>query len=146
MILGHAYFPDLMSTTEEVHIQKSLSWYLDEEPVPEGATSLLRVLTHEIGHVLGIAHSANYESIMYPSLVFENTTKLSQDDILAIQELYGSKPVVTTARTTVRTMKTTKTMPTTTTKTTTTIPTPNTQGINLKVPKLCDLNSKMSNT
>lgn len=143
MILGHAYFPDLMSTTEEVHIQKSLSWYLDEEPVPEGATSLLRVLTHEIGHVLGIAHSANYESIMYPSLVFENTTKLSQDDILAIQELYGSKPAV---RTTVRTMKTTKTMPTTTTKTTTTIPTPNTQGINLKVPKLCDLNSKMSNT
>lgn len=71
--------------------------------------------------------------------------KLSQDDIFAIQELYGSKPLVTTT-TTVRTMKTTKTMPTTTTKTTTTIPTPNTQGINLKVPKLCDLNSKMLNT
>ncbi|XP_030762663.1 stromelysin-1-like [Sitophilus oryzae] len=129
MILGHAYFPDLMSTTEEVHIQKSLSWYLDEEPVPEGATSLLRVLTHEIGHVLGIAHSANYESIMYPSLVFENTTKLSQDDILAIQNC-RFKPVLTAARTTVGTKQKgnlTKTMPMTTTKTTTTIPTPNTQ-------------------
>jgi hypothetical protein len=49
------------------------------------------VLLHEIGHALGLGHSANKEDIMYPTI--GHAKGLSAGDIAAIQQLYGaSKP------------------------------------------------------
>lgn len=46
------------------------------------------VIMHEIGHLLGLSHSEDPESIMYPYAV-SNT--LSENDILKIQKLYNQR-------------------------------------------------------
>ena len=51
---------------------------------------MLQVAIHEVGHVLGIMHSENVNSVMHP---FYKEGKCSDglhaDDIAAIQMLYG---------------------------------------------------------
>ena len=57
-----------------------------------GQKSLLRVVTHEIGHSLGLKHSSNSISIMsnlYPT-TSSAEVKLAEDDIKGIQSLYGN--------------------------------------------------------
>lgn len=44
------------------------------------------VLTHEVGHDLGLGHSASREAMMYPYCC---ATKLDADDIAGIVSLYG---------------------------------------------------------
>lgn len=66
------------------------------------------MLLHEIGHALGLAHSAFEDSIMHGSYR-SDAGELSNDDILGIQALYGSStptrkiPPTTTTSTTPRT-------------------------------------------
>lgn len=62
-ILGHAYYP----TTElsgDIHIN-NLHKYFGEKN-SETSYSLLHLLIHEIGHVLGLRHNNRTTSIMYP--------------------------------------------------------------------------------
>ena len=46
---------------------------------------------HEIGHALGLAHSANNKSVMWKFYVGSRRT-LHDDDIAGVQELYGGPP------------------------------------------------------
>jgi predicted Zn-dependent protease len=55
-------------------------------------TNLFLVAAHELGHSLGLFHSANTEALMYP--VYKSFRdlarfRLSQDDVDGIQSLYG---------------------------------------------------------
>ncbi len=63
---------------------------------PDPAFSFLGILTHEIGHALGLGHTeltAANVSVMHPSVQFDFPTiesaSLFADDILGIQSLYG---------------------------------------------------------
>ncbi len=62
------------------------------EIAPEGgsdAYDLERVLTHEVGHFLGLAHSDDAASVMYWSAsAGRSRSELSQDDIRAICDIY----------------------------------------------------------
>jgi hypothetical protein len=60
----------------------------DSSNTPDGQTNFYTVLLHEIGHTLGIEHSANNNSIMY-AYYKGDIDKLTQDDMWAIQYLYG---------------------------------------------------------
>lgn|GEM_PF-823209 len=52
------------------------------------ATTTHIVLTHEIGHVLGLGHSANEKALMYYSVTPGNKAVLGQDDMDGISYLY----------------------------------------------------------
>jgi peptidoglycan hydrolase-like protein with peptidoglycan-binding domain len=59
-------------------------------PTPSGATDLQTVLAHELGHALGLDHSAFSGAIMYPGFPTGTETRvLSIDDHVARGALYG---------------------------------------------------------
>jgi hypothetical protein len=55
-----------------------------------GQTSLLNVMTHEIGHALGLLHATTNNSIMFAFA--NNLEALASDDTAAIKALYGWQP------------------------------------------------------
>lgn len=51
-------------------------------------TTLVMILAHEIGHILGLGHSESMNALMYYSGSAKTTLRLSQDDIDGISYLY----------------------------------------------------------
>ncbi|PWA96035.1 Metallopeptidase, catalytic domain-containing protein [Artemisia annua] len=89
-VLAHAFSPE----NGRLHFDTAETWAVDFGSTGSNvAIDLESVATHEIGHILGLAHSSVKEAIMYPSLG-PRTTKvdLKMDDIKGIQTLYGSNP------------------------------------------------------
>lgn len=90
-VLAHAFSP----TDGRFHLDDSEYWRLlstssSEEPQD---IDLQSVVTHEIGHLIGLAHTAVADAIMYPSIApGQVKLKLQQDDIQGAQVLYGANP------------------------------------------------------
>lgn len=55
------------------------------------STLVDNVLTHEIGHCLGLGHSADTNALMYYSTGYGRKTVLTQDDINGVTYLYPQK-------------------------------------------------------
>ncbi|XP_072050833.1 hatching enzyme-like [Amphiura filiformis] len=80
--LAHAFLPP----QGELHFDASETWSLQHWY----GHDLLQVAIHEVGHVLGILHSENVDSVMYPFYREGRCNDgLHEDDIAAIQLLYG---------------------------------------------------------
>nr|XP_042136335.1 stromelysin-1 isoform X2 [Peromyscus maniculatus bairdii] len=105
------YTPDLPKESVDSVIEKALKVWEEVTPLTfsrlsegeadimisfaVGGTNLFLVAAHELGHSLGLFHSANTEALMYP--VYKSSTdltrfRLSQDDVEGIQSLYGPPP------------------------------------------------------
>ncbi|KAK6137705.1 hypothetical protein DH2020_028540 [Rehmannia glutinosa] len=89
-VLAHAFSPE----NGRFHLDAAERWAVDfDAEKSKAAVDLESVATHEIGHVLGLAHSSVKEAIMYPSLSPRTKkTELRMDDVAGIQALYGSNP------------------------------------------------------
>ncbi|KAF6333572.1 matrix metallopeptidase 10 [Rhinolophus ferrumequinum] len=89
MVLAHAYPPG-PGIHGDAHFDDDEQWTKDTS-----GTNLFYVAAHELGHSLGLQHSANAEALMYP--IYNTLTdlapfRLSQDDVNGIQSLYGPPP------------------------------------------------------
>lgn len=91
--LAHAFSPP----SGMFHLDGDENWVLDgnffNAPSFMTAVDLESVAVHEIGHLLGLGHSSVEDAIMYPSITSATRkVELTEDDILGVQELYGSNP------------------------------------------------------
>ncbi|XP_035697730.1 matrix metalloproteinase-16-like [Branchiostoma floridae] len=85
--LAHAFPPDIESELRgDVHFDDAEKWTMDKT---EGI-NLFQLAVHEIGHSLGLSHSRQHNSVMYPYyLGLRRHFRLHRDDIRDIQQLYG---------------------------------------------------------
>ena len=91
--VAHAFFPDA-DLTGDIHVDDTEDWTVKSYK----GIDLLFMFTHELGHSLGLRHSAEMNSIMAPKYRWYNPNlKLHEDDIKAIQSLYGKKKYGTCA-------------------------------------------------
>ncbi len=76
----------------DLELNAQVSWSWEETPPPE-KVDLQSVLTHEVGHMLGIAHSDVEDSVMIASYQPGSTTlrKLSSDDVTAVCTVYSQR-------------------------------------------------------
>ena len=91
-VLAHCYYPEGPDARSgDCHFDENENW-VGTEDTRRTVVRFLDTVIHEIGHGLGIAHSDIKAAIMYPSYDSNDVKiRLSQDDIGAIQELYGAR-------------------------------------------------------
>ena len=68
----------------------NFKFYAGTNPVPADSTDLLNTLVHEVGHVLGLGHSADPNAVMYPQADRQEVKKraLSCDDVTLLSFRY----------------------------------------------------------
>uniref|UniRef100_T1INB6 PNPLA domain-containing protein n=1 Tax=Strigamia maritima TaxID=126957 RepID=T1INB6_STRMM len=83
--LAHAYFPIYGG---DAHFDEDERWTINSYR----GSNLFQVAAHEFGHSLGLSHSDVQAALMAPFYRgYQASFKLHQDDIKAIQSLYGEK-------------------------------------------------------
>ena len=74
----------------DVYTNQSYQYYSSGETGCSGEYDINSIMTHEVGHVIGIGHSNVSGATMYPSISACNTAprSLASDDIAARDDLY----------------------------------------------------------
>ena len=92
-MLAHAYYPyEFGSSGGDVHFDEDEAWDPNSHAAAAMPVDFFTVAVHEIGHSLGLSHSPDADSIMFPYYKGKEdgaSFNIGYDDILAMYELYG---------------------------------------------------------
>ncbi len=90
--MAHAYYPyDFGTLGGDVHFDSDEDWRAPERE-DGGGTDFFTVAVHELGHSLGLSHSPDQGSIMFPyykGRADSRSFHIGYDDVLAMYELYS---------------------------------------------------------
>ncbi len=83
---GEIFDADIVINTD------GYNWADKAEHASVDAYDLANTLTHELGHVVGLAHSTTDEATMFPTSGKDEVTKrdLADDDVQGLTEIYGT--------------------------------------------------------
>ncbi|XP_060681767.1 macrophage metalloelastase-like isoform X2 [Hemiscyllium ocellatum] len=85
-VLAHAFAPG-PGLGGDAHFDDAEIWTTGNDGI-----NLEIVVTHEVGHSLGLGHSNKRDAVMFATYFFRDPFMLSPDDVRGIQFLYG-RPV-----------------------------------------------------
>ncbi|KAF5291669.1 hypothetical protein FQA39_LY14306 [Lamprigera yunnana] len=115
--LAHAFLPPADNSVSEIHINQNKDWNKELYDISKDKLSLFITLEHEIGHAIGIDHSPIHQSLMHsvyhePTYTFNaEDFKLSDDEQLVEESLYGQRKIKKKSKTTTMTTKRTFPLP-----------------------------------
>jgi Matrixin len=86
--LAHSFIPCGSSWDGDVHFDDAETWTDEFRTSYANPTDLVTVAAHEVGHAIGLGHSTDETSLMYPTYTGSHRY-LSWDDIIGVQSLYS---------------------------------------------------------
>ncbi|XP_004626204.1 interstitial collagenase [Octodon degus] len=88
--LAHAFAPG-PRLGGDAHFDVDETWTVEPWTEDYSRYNLLYAAAHEFGHSLGLGHSSDISSLMYPTYQLTSEVLLGEDDVNGIQSLYGEK-------------------------------------------------------
>ena len=101
-VLAHGYYPpadgvgNTTTITGDLHFDTAETWAVNSLDANTSTIDIFQVAAHEIGHAIGIDHTAVSGSLM-EAIYSESFSGPQADDISAAQALYGASLNTTTA-------------------------------------------------